>query len=310
MRQRTSFPARRQDVPLRLNGPPRVAVTSATLLAPMDLPLDDVFKALADPGRRRLLDSLNARNGQNLNDLCADMNMTRQSVTKHLEILEAANLIVVIRRGRERLHYLNAAPIHAVSDRWIEQYDHERVRALADLQDALELTNMDTSTQGTTRSFVYTTYIKTTAEELWRALTNPAFTRRYWDMEFVTDWASGSRMIWKHKGVVLDDPAQVVIEANPYTRLSYTWHTITPEFAAHVGVDTGLIAALCEETSTRRSKATFEIQDMDGKCKLTVVHDDFPEGSIMLGMVSTGWPAVISSLKTLLETGHHIDDPA
>jgi DNA-binding transcriptional ArsR family regulator len=87
----------------------------------MDHPMDDIFKALADPGRRRLLDSLNARNGQNLNDLCAVMDMTRQSVTRHLEILEAANLVVVVRRGRERLHYLNAAPIHQVADRWIGQ---------------------------------------------------------------------------------------------------------------------------------------------------------------------------------------------
>jgi DNA-binding transcriptional ArsR family regulator len=288
---------------------PLATAASATLLAPMDQPMDDIFKALADPGRRRLLDSLNARNGQNLNDLCAVMDMTRQSVTKHLEILEAANLVVVIRRGRERLHYLNAAPIHDVSERWIGQYHHERVRALADLKDALELTTMTTSTHTTTQSFVYTTYIKTTAEQLWNALTTPAFTKRYWDMEFVTDWAPGSHMTWKHKDVVLDDPAQVVIEATPFTRLSYTWHTMTPEFAEHVGIDAVTIAELTDETRRQRSKATFEIEDMDGKCKLTVIHDDFPEGSTMLRMVSTGWPAVISSLKTLLETGHHIDDP-
>jgi DNA-binding transcriptional ArsR family regulator/uncharacterized protein YndB with AHSA1/START domain len=278
----------------------------------MDHPMDDIFKALADPGRRRLLDSLNARNGQNLNDLCAVMDMTRQSVTRHLEILEAANLVVVVRRGRERLHYLNAAPIHQVADRWIEQYHQERVRALADLKDALELTYMTTITDATTqtKSFVYTTYIKTTPEQLWNALTNPAFTKRYWDMEFVTDWKPGSHMIWKHKDVVLDDPAQVVVEADPFTRLSYTWHTMTAEFAKHVGIDAATIADLAEETRKQRSKATFEIEDMDGKCKLTVVHDDFPTDSTMLRMVSTGWPAVISSLKTLLETGRHIDDPA
>jgi DNA-binding transcriptional ArsR family regulator/uncharacterized protein YndB with AHSA1/START domain len=277
----------------------------------MDHPMDDIFKALADPGRRRLLDSLNAHNGQNLSDLCAGMDMTRQSVTRHLEILETANLVVVVRRGRERLHYLNAAPIHQVADRWIGQYHQERVRALADLKDALELTNMTTITDGTTqtRSFLYTTYIKTTPQQLWDALTNPAFTKRYWDMEFVTDWKPGSHMTWKHKDVVLDDPAQVVVEAEPFTRLSYTWHTMTPEFAEHVGIDAATIADLTEETRTQRSKATFEIEDMDGKCKLTVVHDDFPPDSIMLRMVSTGWPAVISSLKTLLETGHLIDDP-
>jgi len=202
----------------------------------MDHPIDDIFKALADSGRRRLLDSLNAHNGQNLSDLCAVMDMTRQSVTRHLEILEAANLVVVVRRGRERLHYLNAAPIHQVADRWIGQYHQERVRALADLKDALELTYMTTITDATTqtRSFVYTTYIKTTPEQLWDALTNPAFAKRYWDMEFITDWKPGSHMTWKHKDVVLDDPAQVVVEAEPFTRLSYTWHTMTPEFAEHI----------------------------------------------------------------------------
>jgi uncharacterized protein YndB with AHSA1/START domain len=115
-------------------------------------------------------------------------------------------------------------------------------------------------------------------------------------------------MTWLHKDVVLDDPAQVVVEADPYTRLSYTWHTMTPEFARHVGIDAATIAKLDAETRQQRSKATFEIEDMGGKCKLTVIHDDFPPDSTMLTMVSTGWPAVISSLKTLLETGHHIDD--
>jgi len=123
-------------------------------------PIDDVFRALADPGRRRLLDSLNAHNGQNLSALCVGMGMARQSVTKHLEILEAANLVVTVRRGRERLHYLNPAPIHDIADRWIDHYHRERVRALADLKDALETPSM------TPQTFVYTTYIKTTPEQL------------------------------------------------------------------------------------------------------------------------------------------------
>jgi hypothetical protein len=85
---------------------------------------------------------------------------------------------------------------------------------------------------------------------------------------------------------------------------------MTAEFGERVGIDAHTIAELDDETRRQRSKATFEIDDLDGKCKLTVIHDDFPEGSTMLRMVSTGWPAVISSLKTLLETGHHIDDPS
>jgi DNA-binding transcriptional ArsR family regulator/uncharacterized protein YndB with AHSA1/START domain len=281
----------------------------------MDHSMDDIFRALADPGRRRLLDRLNERNGQNLNDLCAVMDMTRQSVTRHLEILEEANLVVVVRRGRERLHYLNAAPIHEIADRWIEQYHHERVRTIADLKDALELTDMATTTTPTDanaaspRSFAYTTYIRTTPEQLWAALTHPAFTTRYWDMEFVTDWQPGSHMVWKHRGVVLDDPEQLVIEAEPFTRLSYAWHTMSPEFGEQVGIDAATIAELAEETRRQRSKATFEIEDRGVTCKLTVIHDDFPEHSTMVRMVSTGWPAVLSSLKTLLETGHLLDEP-
>src|SRR5919198_3463043 len=99
---------------------------------------DAVFRALADPSRRQLLDSLNARNGQNLRELCAGLDMARQSVSKHLAVLEAANLVTTVWRGREKLHYLNAAPINAISERWINQYHHDRVRALADLKSALE----------------------------------------------------------------------------------------------------------------------------------------------------------------------------
>src|SRR5437870_2071160 len=104
--------------------------------------MDEVFKALADAGRRRLLDSLNERNGQSLRELCAGLAMARQSVSKHLAVLEAANLITTIRRGREKLHYLNAAPINAIAERWIHQYDRERVHALADLKTALEQKHM------------------------------------------------------------------------------------------------------------------------------------------------------------------------
>ena len=100
--------------------------------------IDGVFRALADPGRRRLLDSLNARNGQTLRELCADMDMARQSVSKHLALLEEANLVTTVWRGREKLHYLNAAPITGISERWINRYEQPRVDALTDLKHALE----------------------------------------------------------------------------------------------------------------------------------------------------------------------------
>jgi DNA-binding transcriptional ArsR family regulator len=100
--------------------------------------MDDVFKALADPSRRLLLDRLRARNGQTLGELTEHLDITRQAVTKHLAVLEAANLVVPIRRGRERLHYLNPAPIHDIARRWLSEYEKTRVVALADLKRALE----------------------------------------------------------------------------------------------------------------------------------------------------------------------------
>src|SRR5215211_1878474 len=108
--------------------------------------MDEVFKALADPSRRLLLDSLNARNGQNLQELCAGLDMARQSVSKHLAVLEAANVVTTLRRGREKLHFLNAEPINAIADRWISHYDRQRAEALADLKTALEQIPMTTST--------------------------------------------------------------------------------------------------------------------------------------------------------------------
>lgn len=256
--------------------------------------MDTVFKALADASRRRLLDSLNARNGQNLRELCAGLDMARQSVSKHLAVLEAANLVTTVWRGREKLHYLNAAPINAIADRWINQYDRERVHALADLKHALEMEPMGNP------EFVYTTYIKTTPERLWQALTDPAFTRRYWGVTFESDWNVGSTMVWEECGTKTADPAQVVLESEPYHRLSYTWHTFTPEWAQAAGVSDEVVAEIAGE---RRSKVTFEIEPLGQMVKLTVVHDDFEPGSTVLEMISGGWPHLLSDLKTLLETG-------
>jgi len=135
--------------------------------------MDEVFRALADPSRRELPDSLNARNGQTLHELCAGLDMTRQSVSKHLAVLAEANLVTTVRRGREKLHYLNAAPISDITERWISRYDQARVQSLADLKKALEETPMDKP------EFVDVTYIRTTPERLWQALTDPAFSRRY-----------------------------------------------------------------------------------------------------------------------------------
>jgi uncharacterized protein YndB with AHSA1/START domain/DNA-binding transcriptional ArsR family regulator len=256
--------------------------------------MNEVFKALADASRRRLLDSLNSRNGQTLRELCAGLAMARQSVSKHLAVLEAANLVTTVWRGREKLHYLNAEPINAIAERWIGQYDRERVRALADLKTALEQEPMGST------EFVYTTYINTTPERLWQALTDPAFTRRYWGTTFESDWRVGSTMTWKQNGVAIADPAQVVLESEPYRRLAYSWHTFTPEFAESVGLSDEVLAKIASE---RRSKVTFEIEPLGAMVKLTVVHDGFEPGSTVVEMVSEGWPRLLSDLKSLLETG-------
>lgn len=256
--------------------------------------MDEIFKALADPSRRQLLDRLNERNGQTLRELCEGLDMARQSVSKHLAILEAAELVTTAWRGREKLHYLNAAPVNAIAQRWIGRYARERVRALDDLKATLEGKTMGDN------DFVYKTYIKTTPEQLWQALTDPAFTSRYWGVTFKTDWREGSRITWDMKGVIMDDPEQVVLESKPYSKLSYTWHTITPEFAEAVGATPEVFEKISAE---RRSRVTFDIEPVGAVVKLTVTHGDFEPGSTLATMVGDGWPHLLSGLKTLLETG-------
>jgi DNA-binding transcriptional ArsR family regulator/uncharacterized protein YndB with AHSA1/START domain len=265
--------------------------------------LDDVFRALADPGRRRLLDSLNERNGQTLRELTECLDMARQSVSKHLAILEEANLVTTVRRGREKYHYLNAAPISEIAQRWIGQYHQQRVDALSDLKRALEDTPMDKP------EFVYTTYIRTTPKQLWQALTEPTFTTRYWGgMALESDWQTGSVFtVTLADGTRIADPAQVVVEADPYRRLAYTWHTFTPEWARVNGKSDEFLAAVAAEP---RSKVTFDIEELGEMVKLTVVHDGFEPGSVVLESVTQGWPLLLSSLKSLLETGETLRVPA
>jgi uncharacterized protein YndB with AHSA1/START domain/DNA-binding transcriptional ArsR family regulator len=274
--------------------------------------VDEVFRALADPSRRRLLDSLNARNGQTLRELCAGLDMARQSVSKHLAVLEAANLVTTVWRGREKLHYLNAAPINAITERWIHRYEHDRVDALADLKRALERDPMDSPV------FVYTTYIDTTPELLSQALTDPAFTRRYWGGTALrSDWQVGSPVyVQNASDQEFKDIGQVVLEADPYSRLSYSWHDFQPEHAEHFGWTEEEFAARLGE---KRSKVTFDIKPSGPGVRavqLTVIHDDFEPGSHMYEAVSGrlhgsgGWPELIASLKTLLETGQPLPEAA
>lgn len=267
--------------------------------------MDAIFKALADPSRRRLLDRLNRRNGQSLRELCAELEMARQSVTKHLAVLEAAGLVTTERRGREKLHFLNAAPIQEIADRWIGRYHRERAGALADLKRALEERAMGQT------EFVYTTYIRTTPEELWRALTDPAFTMRYWGAGLHSDWKAGSPVLWQDEpGGEPRDLDQVVLEADPPRRLSYTWHNYQPGHALFFGWTDEQLAALVKE---KRSRVTFTLEPHGSTVKLTLVHEGFEGETEMLRAVSGrkretgGWPEILASLKSLLETGRTLE---
>jgi len=136
--------------------------------------VDAVFKALADPTRRELLDRLRERNGQTLGELCEGMAMARQSTTQHLDVLAAADLVSTVRQGRRKLHYLNPVPLHEISERWIDNFETPRLRALSAVRRRAEEAMTDKP------DFVYVTYIESTPERVWDALTDPDLTARYW----------------------------------------------------------------------------------------------------------------------------------
>lgn len=252
--------------------------------------MDAVFKALADESRRSLLDQLRKCNGQTLGELCAHLDMTRQAVTKHLGLLEKANLIAVVWHGREKLHYLNPVPLQEIHERWIGKFERPRLQALSDLKKGLEQNNQKKTEKENAMNkpqLVYTTYIRSTPERVWEAITKPEFTRQYWgEMANVSDWKEGST--WEHHN--LEQQVRVtgkVQECVPPTRLVLSW--IDP-------------ADLNDE-----SRVTFSIEATKEIVCLTVTHDSFKEGSKMSDMVSQGWPLVLSSLKSYLETGNAID---
>lgn len=151
--------------------------------------------------------------------------------------------------------------------------------------------------------FTYTTYIRTTPQRLWQALTDAELTSRYWGVTFESDWQQGSPMTWTFAGVVMRDPEQVVLEAERYERLSFTWHTFTQEFGAVVGFDEDFLARIAAEP---RSRVTFELEQIAGIVKLTLVHDGFEADSEVLTSISMGWPTILASLKSLLETGDEL----
>jgi uncharacterized protein YndB with AHSA1/START domain/DNA-binding transcriptional ArsR family regulator len=237
--------------------------------------VDKVFKALADETRRYLLDRLHEENGQTLGELCARLGMTRQSVTQHLAVLEAANLVTTVRRGREKLHYLNPVPLHEVQERWIEKFERPRLRMLSEVKRRAE--------EPVKPDFVYVTYIESTPERVWHALTDADVTAEYWGHRNVSDWQVGSA--WSHRrtdGSEIDDVVGEVVEADPPRRLVTTW------------------ADPADPSVT--STVTFRIEAYGEIVRLTVTHTDLADAE--RGQAAAGWPAVLSNLKSLLETGH------
>jgi uncharacterized protein YndB with AHSA1/START domain len=163
--------------------------------------------------------------------------------------------------------------------------------------------------RGDPTTFLYTTYMAATPEQVWQGLTDPTLTKRYWrhiragPKTFRSDWKKGSTWDLEHPrvGLVVRDADQVILESDPYRRLAYTWHTFTPEWAVEVGMDEATASTWRAEP---RSKVAYDIEDTgNGVAKLTVVHDGFASGSVVMKAIAEGWPAVLSSLKTLLETG-------
>jgi uncharacterized protein YndB with AHSA1/START domain/DNA-binding transcriptional ArsR family regulator len=243
--------------------------------------MDEVFRALADPTRRRLLDKLFKQDGQTLSALEQRLPMTRFGVMKHLRVLESAGLVVTRRRGREKLHFLNAVPIRLVHDRWVSKYAEPWAAALSDLKHKLE---------DKTMVKVFEIYIKTTPERLWKALTDTEMRRKYTFGAVVTsDWTPGSRYEGTGMGTPILEGEN--LEVDPPRRLVQSFRALWDEDVKSEGT----------------SRVTYEIEPIGDSCRLTVTHDQLREGAN--NQLYGGWPMVLSGLKTLLETGEMLTTP-
>jgi uncharacterized protein YndB with AHSA1/START domain/DNA-binding transcriptional ArsR family regulator len=243
--------------------------------------MDDVFRALADPTRRSLLDELFKNDGQTLSALEERLPMTRFGVMKHLKLLEEAGLVVTRRRGREKLHFLNPVPIRLVHDRWVSKYTEPWVATLSDLKHKLENETMEK---------VFEIYIKTTPERLWQAITDTEMRRKYNFGAVVTsDWTPGSR----YQGVGGETPIfeGENLEVDPPRRLVQSFRPLWGEDVKREG----------------SSRVTWEIEPVGDSCLLKVTHDQLQEGAN--NQLYGGWPMVLSGIKTLLETGEILTTP-
>nr|WP_068106432.1 SRPBCC domain-containing protein [Nocardioides dokdonensis] len=227
---------------------------------------------------------LRRRNGQTLTELCGSLEMTRQAATQHLDLLAEAQLVTVVRQGRERLHYLNPVPIHEIGERWIAAYEAPRLAAISAIKHRAEEHAM-TETTTSVPTYVYVTYIRASGEDVWRALTDADLTARYWGHANVSDWQPGSP--WEHRradGSGAVDVTGRVLAAEPPTRLVITFEDSE------------------EHRPDGASVVTFAIEPHDDIVRLTVTHENLPNAEMLNG-ISRGWPAVLANLKSLLETG-------
>jgi uncharacterized protein YndB with AHSA1/START domain len=244
--------------------------------------MEPVFRALADPTRRDLLDALFGEDGQTLSMLEARFEMTRPGVAKHLRILEGAGLVVTKRRGREKLHFLNPVPIRLVHDRWVSKYTEQWAAGLVGLKHDLE-EDMEK---------VFEIYIRTTPERLWEAITDPEIRAKYhFGSTIESEWAPGSgyRQIHpKWDGPLVEGEN---LEVDPPHRLVQSMHAVWSEEAASEGT----------------SRVTWEIEPVGDSCRLTITHDQLREGAPE--ELYGGWPMILSGLKTWLETGEQLTTP-
>ena len=245
--------------------------------------MDDVFRALADPTRRSLLDELFKEDGQTLTALEERLPMSRFGVMKHLKVLEEANLVTTKRRGREKLHFLNPVPIRLVHDRWVSKYAEPWAATLTGLKRTLEDRTMEK---------VFEIYIKTTPERLWEAITDPELRRQYnFGVGVESDWTPGSRYESVHPGAGISIAEGKNLEVEPPHRLVQSFTALWADYVKDEG----------------ESRVTWEIEQVEDSCRLTVTHDQLREGAN--DELYGGWPMILSGLKTLLETGERLTTP-
>ena len=262
--------------------------------------MDEVFKALADPTRRGLLDELFVRDGQTLTELESRVDMSRFGVMKHLGVLEAAGLVITRRRGREKLHHLNTVPIRLAHDRWVSKYAAPWAATLSVLKTNLEDPAMQTHkpvswTDGTAPvaegTAVFEIFIKTTPERLWAAITDPVERAKYsFGAEVRSSWEPGDTYSLAVPGVI-DIGAGENLSVEPPRLLIQSFNALWSDSVQGQGT----------------TRVTWEIEPVGTSCRLTVIHDQLPAGAN--AELYGGWPMILSGLKTLLETGEQLDTP-